>query len=153
VALGIGVPANPADPDVELKGQWVEICARDDKAPEVMGEVLAMTGLHAVKECMFDQYHRIRLAQRQNDGKGSAGNYNSRFEGNPGKLLFRFENIGLVSNFTKFSGTGKTTVAKAYSKFLKELGVLPEDAVLVETSGANLIYSGVSISSTKLDEV
>jgi hypothetical protein len=40
-------------------------------------------------------------------------------------------------------GTGKTTVARLYASFLVEVGVLPEDCVVVETAGAALISGGV----------
>ncbi len=44
--------------------------------------VLPMIGLNSVKNSMIGMYHRIKLAQEQNDGV--AASYNIRFEGNPG---------------------------------------------------------------------
>jgi Holliday junction resolvasome RuvABC ATP-dependent DNA helicase subunit len=40
-------------------------------------------------------------------------------------------------------GTGKTTVARLYAEFLKELGVLP-GAEIEETTGAALVNGGVT---------
>jgi replication-associated recombination protein RarA len=49
-------------------------------------------------------------------------------------------------------GTGKTTVARLYAKLLQQLGVLPEDSVFVETSGAKLSSKGTSELEKHLKE-
>ena len=78
----------------QLKKNWEEIKRNDAKAPAVMTDILAMTGLTEVKEEFVKQYNRIKVSQRRGDGP--AGSYNARFEGNP--------------------GTGKTTIAGAFNQ-------------------------------------
>jgi SpoVK/Ycf46/Vps4 family AAA+-type ATPase len=117
--------------DEEFKAKWQRELAVSPKAPAAMLDVLQMTGLHSVKEEMIKQYHHIRLAQKQKDS--AASSYNVRFEGNP--------------------GTGKTTVASHYGTFLRQLGVLPEKAKLVKTSGASLVFKGIKYLEEQLEEV
>ena len=62
--------------------KWSLVLTSDYKAPAVMDSILPMTGLTDVKNSMIGMYHRIKLAQEQNDGV--AASYNIRFEGNPG---------------------------------------------------------------------
>jgi SpoVK/Ycf46/Vps4 family AAA+-type ATPase len=96
-----------------------------------MDTLMGMTGLESVKNCMLEQYHRITLASEQ--GAGGASSYNTRFDGNP--------------------GTGKTTVARHYAKFLREVGVLPEESIIKETTGSKLISIGVRGLTSMLDEI
>jgi hypothetical protein len=114
----------------DAAAKWSKVLEQDPKAPAVMAEeILPMIGLEAVKENMVAQYYRIKLAQRQGDGV--AASYNLRFDGNP--------------------GTGKTTIARLVGKFLKQLGVLPEEAAFAETSGSALIHKGVAEMESLVD--
>eukprot|EP01050_Picozoa_sp_SAG11_P003357 SAG11_NODE_188_length_13029_cov_3.652514_5_plen_2762_part_00 len=105
-----------------VSSKWKHVEQQDSNAPKVMREsVLSMIGLEAVKDNMLAAYYRIKIAREQGDG--SAASYNIRFEGNP--------------------GTGKTTIARLYGTFLRQLQVLPEKSDFHETSGAKLIQDGV----------
>eukprot|EP00798_Chlamydomonas_sp_ICE-L_P013667 gene13667-19555_t len=120
------------DESEAARARWEEVKAKDlEAAPEVMAEVMGMVGLAEVKDTMISQYLRIKLAKRQ--GTAASSSYNARFDGNP--------------------GTGKTTVARHYSTFLAQLEVVPEEALFVELSGAELVNRGVTYLKDKLAEV
>ena len=119
------------DSNKEIADEWAAICKSDPKAPKVMDDVLGMIGLARVKRELMAQYHQIKLAVAQGDG--GASSYNARFEGNP--------------------GTGKTTVARHYSDFLQQLGILPEGAVSLEFTAATLINRGVKYLEEELEKV
>jgi len=73
----------PSKDEDKPEDKWSLVLTSDSKAPAVMGDsVLPMIGLTSVKNSMVGMYHRIKLAQEQNDGV--AASYNIRFEGNPG---------------------------------------------------------------------
>ena len=71
---------------------------------------------------MLNEYHKIGIAKEQGVSSGGSS-YNTRCEGNP--------------------GTGKTTVAELYAKFLIEMEILPEDSIVEKTTGSSLLSSGV----------
>ena len=63
--------------------KWALVLTSDRNAPSVMQDsVLPLIGLTKVKNSLIGMYHRIKVAQEQNDGAGAS--YNIRFEGNPG---------------------------------------------------------------------
>lgn len=84
-------------------------------------ELMTLIGLDTVKVSFLNQYNKIVISKEQKVPLGSS-NYNARFDGNP--------------------GTGKTTVARIYARFLKEMKVLPEESIIEETSGSSLVSSG-----------
>src|SRR5690606_12846982 len=92
---------------------------------------MKLIGLEKVKERFVEQFQRVQIAKEQGTEAGKS--YNARFTGNP--------------------GTGKTTVAKLYANMLVELGVLPEDSIVKETSGSTLLAKGVNELTAILDEV
>ena len=106
----------------------------DNQSPSpALDKLMSMTGLETVKRSMLTEFHRIQIAKEQGVVAGSDGNYNTRFDGNP--------------------GTGKTTVARLYGKFLVDLKVLPDSSMFKETTGSSLISAGVNGLKKMLDEI
>jgi hypothetical protein len=112
---------------------------------------------------MIGMYHRIKLAQEQNDGV--AASYNIRFEGNPGTGKYKRIQIYFIKRsmlrhclqyqpyFTYKLLIGKTTIARHYGCFLQQLSVLPKGSIFKETSGARLINDGISGLTGILDYI
>lgn len=88
---------------------------------EAIDEVMDMIGLEAVKEHSLEIKSKIDLLVRQ-DLPVAKERLGAALLGNP--------------------GTGKTTVARIYAKFLCSVGALPGDD-FVETTGARLTSEGV----------
>ena len=117
---------------IKMNREWTDICRKDPDAPSVMNEeVMPMIGLSEIKRALMDQYHRIKIAQRQKDS--AASSYNVRFQGNP--------------------GTGKTTIARHYCKFLQQLNVLPEESTVHDITAASLKNKGVSYLEDLLNQI
>ncbi len=144
--------------------KWSLVLTSDENAPAVMADtVLPMIGLNSVKNSMIGMYHRIKLAQEQNDGV--AASYNIRFEGNPGTGKYKRIQIYFIKRsmlrhclqyqpyFTYKLLIGKTTIARHYGCFLQQLSVLPEGSIFKETSGARLINDGISGLTGILDYI
>lgn len=90
------------DHEVErsIKSDWNMITKHDPDAPQIVNEVLRMTGLNEIKQALIDQYNRIRISQLQGDA--SASSYNVRFEGNPGTgKQLKFTTISEFLSFPK----------------------------------------------------
>lgn len=96
--------------------------SKQNARSEAIDKLMELTGLEEVKMAFLTFYEVIMLDKERNlDFKNKR--YNLRLEGNP--------------------GTGKTTVAKLYGKFLVELGVIKSSSI-IETTGAKLIDEGVA---------
>eukprot|EP01031_Cornospumella_fuschlensis_P026999 gene26999-32619_t len=95
---------------LELKKRWKEKLLNAKKnnfavPEESMSSLLDMTGLQSVKQKFFEVFDMVQMVKEQGMTLSNK-NFNTRFDGNP--------------------GTGKTTVAKLFMKFMTEVGVLPK---------------------------
>ncbi|OCL11002.1 P-loop containing nucleoside triphosphate hydrolase protein [Glonium stellatum] len=94
-------------------------------------ELMAMIGLEDVKNQVLAINNKAQVCELQ--GIDLAGErFNAIFQGNP--------------------GTGKTTVARIYAKFLEAIGLFG-DSTTKETSGAELGYLGPLGVQTMIDEL
>ncbi|THH17888.1 hypothetical protein EUX98_g9045 [Antrodiella citrinella] len=94
-------------------------------------EIMALTGLEDVKAQVLRIKDKIDVSKRQGTSAKDE-RYNISLLGNP--------------------GTGKTTVARHYAKFLTSVDILPGDA-FVETTGSRLANDGVAGIKKQLEQV
>ncbi|RAL01738.1 putative AAA family ATPase [Aspergillus ibericus CBS 121593] len=100
------------------------------QSPEI-DALMEMIGLESVKEQFLDIKAQVDTASRQNiDLQGER--FGSVLLGNP--------------------GTGKTTVAGLYAKFLTSMGVIPGSFV-VETTGSRLANDGVTGCEKQINNI
>jgi AAA+ superfamily predicted ATPase len=118
-------PLSSAQEDWEHQKQF------EDASNEQLDELMTMIGLENVKEAFLDIKAKIDLTVRQNTSLAK-----ERF------------GVSLLGN----PGTGKTTVARLYGKFLTSVGALPGDD-FVETTGAKLANEGVQGCKKILDDI
>ncbi|KAE8349886.1 P-loop containing nucleoside triphosphate hydrolase protein [Aspergillus coremiiformis] len=96
-----------------------------------MDDLMSMIGLESIKQKFLDTKAQVDAAVRQNiDLKGER--FGSVLMGNP--------------------GTGKTTVASIYAKFLTSMGVL-SGSFVVETTGSRLANEGVSGCEKQINRI
>ncbi|KAK4611584.1 NFX1-type zinc finger-containing protein 1 [Fulvia fulva] len=98
---------------------------------EAMDQLMAMIGLEAVKEQFLEIKSKVDLLVRQ-DLSITKERFVAALLGNP--------------------GSGKTTVARLYAKFLCSVGALPGDN-FVETTGAKLASEGVQGCKKLLEDL
>ncbi|KAL4812011.1 P-loop containing nucleoside triphosphate hydrolase protein [Aspergillus spinulosporus] len=101
--------------------------AKSDELDKLMG----MIGLESIKTKFLSIKSKVDTALRQNvDLKGER--FGSVLLGNP--------------------GTGKTTVARLYAKFLTAMGIIPGSSI-IETTGSRLANGGVSGCEKQINEI
>ena len=98
---------------------------------EALDELMSMIGLESVKEQFLGIKSKIDTLVRQNVPLNGE-RFGAALLGNP--------------------GTGKTTVARLYAKFLGEVGALPGD-FFFETSGSALANDGVSACKDHIEKI
>lgn len=135
--------ANATSPDQDQdqdQSDWDKSEARDDwewqkkyegAENEALDSLVPMIGLESVKQQFLTIKDKVDTVVRQNVSlKGER--FGAALLGNP--------------------GTGKTTVARYYSKFLVEVGALP-GGHFVESSGSALANDGVSACKAHIDNI
>ncbi|KAJ7707709.1 P-loop containing nucleoside triphosphate hydrolase protein [Mycena rosella] len=110
-----GAPQSPS------QEEWERQKRVEGASIDTIDSIMSMIGLEDVKSQVLKIKARIDVIKRQNTTV-SDERFNIVLQGNP--------------------GTGKTTVARHYAKFLASVGVIPGTA-FVETTGSRLSHEGV----------
>ncbi|KAI0030555.1 P-loop containing nucleoside triphosphate hydrolase protein [Vararia minispora EC-137] len=118
-------------PDSPSQLKWERQKSLDGAFSKHIDALTAMTGLESVKAKVLSIRDQIELSKRQ--GKSMS---DERF------------NVSLLGN----PGTGKTTVARLYARFLASIDLLPGDA-FVETTGSLLSNEGITGAKKHIDFV
>ncbi|TID20283.1 P-loop containing nucleoside triphosphate hydrolase protein [Venturia nashicola] len=126
-----GFSADDEDDWSSAKKQWENLKRHDGAENDALDELMDMIGLEDVKDKFLSIKIEVDTAIRQ-----GLKMENKRF------------GVSLLGN----PGTGKTTVARLYAKFLTSVGALPGHC-FVETTGAALANEGVSGCKNKLETV
>ncbi|KAF7355553.1 hypothetical protein MSAN_01472400 [Mycena sanguinolenta] len=119
------IPVSPARDEWQRQKDFE---GADNKAVDA---IMEMIGLEEVKRQVLDLKAKIDTATRQNVSLKDE-RFNITFLGNP--------------------GTGKTTVARHYAKFLTSVGILP-GSEFVETTGSRMSNDGVDKVKKMLEGV
>ncbi|KAF2995559.1 hypothetical protein E8E13_003761 [Curvularia kusanoi] len=115
----------------DAKDDWEHQKKMDGAQSEALDSLMSMIGLESVKEQFLSTKSSIDTFVRQ-DVPLSGERFGAALLGNP--------------------GTGKTTVARLYAKFLGEVGALPGD-FFFETSGSALANDGVSACKDHVQKI
>ncbi|KAK2035983.1 ATPase [Colletotrichum somersetense] len=119
----------PPAPD-SAESEWVSM-KRNGASSSALDTLMGMIGLESVKEEFLSIKSKVDTAVRQNISL-STERFGCTLLGNP--------------------GTGKTTVARVYSKFLTSVGVIAGSG-FKETSGSKLASMGVAACQKMLDDM
>ncbi|KAK7181913.1 NFX1-type zinc finger-containing protein 1 (ATPase) [Paraphaeosphaeria sporulosa] len=121
----------PALVQSEAKDDWEWQKRFEGARNEALDALVAMIGLESVKQKFLAIKAKVDTQVRQNVSlKGER--FGAALLGNP--------------------GTGKTTVARHYAKFLMSVGALPGDHFF-ETSGSKLANDGISTCKSHIDTI
>ncbi|KAI9822767.1 MAG: hypothetical protein M1832_003000 [Thelocarpon impressellum] len=121
----------PAPSNSVSKDEWQRQKAQENASNEAIDSIMDMIGLEAVKAQILRIKAKIEATTRQGT--------DLRHE--------RF-NVALLGN----PGTGKTTVARLYAKFLGLLQILP-GTEFVETTGSRLANDGVAGVKKHMEQI
>jgi SpoVK/Ycf46/Vps4 family AAA+-type ATPase len=114
--------AMPSQAPSEAKAEWAyQKTYHNSQSPEI-DVLMDMVGLESVKTKFLEIKQKVDLAIRQNVDLSSE-RFGTVLLGNP--------------------GTGKTTVARLYARFLAAVGIIP-GSKFIETTGSRLSNEGVS---------
>lgn len=111
--------------------QWNRMKSVEGKSNEALEDLMQMTGLEEVKSRFISILDKVETVQRQGND-------------------LKQERLGTV--FLGNPGTGKTTVARIYAKFLSELQAIP-GSQFIETTGAKLSNYGVTGTQKMVEDV
>lgn len=110
---------------------WKYLKAFEGAKSEPLDELMRMIGLGTVKSVFLETKMKVDTSLRQGISPGKE-RYNCSMLGNP--------------------GTGKTTIARLYAKFLASIGVIP-GACFKEETGASLANAGVAGCKKLIEDV
>lgn len=115
----------------KVRDRWEELKESEGARSLPLDELMGMIGLEQVKDCFLEIKTTVDTKLRQGVSV-EAQRYGAALLGNP--------------------GTGKTTVARIYAKFLTSIGAIP-GSCFEETTGAKLAYDGVQGCETMIDKM
>ncbi|KAI0139324.1 P-loop containing nucleoside triphosphate hydrolase protein [Xylariaceae sp. FL1272] len=122
------------DDEVEAgsaREEWEQLKTDELAQSDVLDELMKMIGLESIKRALLNIKSKVDTATRQGISTSSE-RFGCSLLGNP--------------------GTGKTTVARLYARFLTSMGVIA-GACFKETSGSKLANMGVSGTEQLVQEV
>ena len=111
--------------------EWQRQKAMEGQSNEAIESLMGMIGLEEVKERFLSIKAKVETVVRQNSSLKDE-RFSAALLGNP--------------------GTGKTTVARLYAKFLSSVGVIP-GGFFVESTGSRLASDGIPACKKHLEEI
>ena len=115
-----------------IKAEWENEREISGSSSPVLDELMQMVGIKKVKTEFLKLLSKSEICKRQG-------------------LPFHQERFNVILQGSP--GTGKTTIARLYGRFLQELKALPQKSLFRETTGAKLGEGGVKELQAILDEM
>jgi Cdc6-like AAA superfamily ATPase len=127
----------------QAQEEW-ETRKKKESGNDHIDKLMRMVGLEAVKFKFLEMLSTIETARRQEELIKSSDDSENK-DAKPMTVCFH-------AAFTGNPGTGKTTVAKLYAKFLKSQGMLP-DKDFHKTTGASLLRGGIKAVNQAISSI
>ncbi|KAF8523920.1 P-loop containing nucleoside triphosphate hydrolase protein [Hysterangium stoloniferum] len=127
------VATNPSSSPLRspTRDEWERRKRVEGDSNDAIDKIMEMTGLENVKAQVLKIKNKIAVSMRQGSDIAS-----ERF------------NVSMLGN----PGTGKTTVARHYAKFLASVQVIPGNT-FVETTGSKMAHEGVGGAKKQIDDI